>query len=179
MSTEFRHRSGVEHRAKEILTQHGLYSVPVDPVLLANSLGVTVNNAKFSDDTWAALIAKRDHTTRIFVEQSDPPYRKRFSIAHELGHHFLHLLEDGEIVDKRADMFREKEPSVESMSPEQLREIQANWFAAALLMPEDLVRAEWHKYPNMTRMAERFNVSEEAMGYRIDTLNLWISNDEA
>ena len=103
-------RSEIEQQAKEVLSQHGLYSLPVDPVRLANRIGVKVNNAKFADDAWAALIARRNRTTRIFVEQSDPPYRKRFSIAHELGHHFLHLLDDGEIVDKRTDMFREREP---------------------------------------------------------------------
>ena len=172
-------RSEVEQQAKEILKQHGLYSVPVDPVLLANRLGVTVNNAKFSDDALAALIAKRGRTTRIFVEQSDPPYRKRFSIAHELAHHFLHLLEDGEIVDKRTDMFRERESAVGSESEERMREVQANWFAAALLMPEELVRVEWDDNPSMKRMAELFNVSEEAMGYRLDILSLWISENES
>ena len=152
--------------------QHGLFSVPVDPVILANLLGVTVNNAKFSDDSWAALIARRDRTTRIFVEQSDPPYRKRFSIAHELGHHFLHMPEDGEIVDRHADMFREREPAAALVSEDRIREIQANWFAAALLMPAELVRAEWEKDPSVKRMAMQFNVSEEAMGYRIDSLDL-------
>ena len=171
-------RPELESRAKEVLTQHGLYSVPIDPVLLANRIGVTVYNAKFAADKWAGLISKRDHATRIFVEQSDPPYRKRFSIAHELGHHFLHLVEDGEIVDRRADMFREREVSVESMSEERLQEIQANWFAAALLMPEDLVRMEWQTRPDIRHMAELFNVSEEAMGYRLDALNLWNSDYE-
>ena len=166
-------RSEIEHRAQQVLLQHGLYSLPIDPVHLANKLGVTVNNAKFADDSLAALIAKRGHTTRIFVEQSDPPYRKRFSIAHELGHHFLHLVEDGEIIDKRTDMFREKEPSGGPISEERLREIQANWFAAALLMPAELVRIEWDKHLSMSDMAKTFNVSEEAMGYRLDTLNLW------
>ena len=166
-------RSEIEQRAKEVLSQHGLYSLPVDPVRLANKIGVKVNNAKFADDAWAALIAKRNHVARIFVEQSDPPYRKRFSIAHELGHHFLHLPEEGQIVDKRADMFREREPAVGPISEDRIREIQANWFAAALLMPADLVRAEWNKNPSMKHMARLFNVSEEAMGYRLDTLDLW------
>ena len=166
-------RPEIESQAKEILLQHGIYSLPIDPVRLANLIGISVNNAKFADDSWAAMLAKRGEVTRIFVEQSDPPYRKRFSIAHELGHHFLHLREEGEIVDKRVDMFREREPLDGQISDERVREIHANWFAAALLMPEDLVRTEWANGPHLSRMAKVFNVSEEAMGYRLDSLNLW------
>lgn len=171
-------RTEVELRAMEVLRQHGLYSLPIDPVQLANRLGVTVNNAKFADDSLAGLIAKRGGHTRILVEQADPPYRKRFSIAHELGHHFLHLLEDGEIVDKRADMFREKEPVGGHISSERMREIQANWFAAALLMPAEFVREEWARNPSIAHMARVFNVSEEAMGYRVDALDLWVPANE-
>ncbi len=172
MQQENRH--DIEQMAKDILSQHGLYSLPIDPVELANKLEITVNNAKFADDSWAAMVAKRGESTRIFVEQSDPPYRKRFSIAHELGHHFLHLLEDGEIVDKRVDMFRERQPLDGPISNERIREIHANWFAAALLMPEELVRTEWTNNPNMAQLARTFNVSEEAMGYRLDSLDLGI-----
>lgn len=171
---ERRSRSAVELHAKGILSQHGLYSLPIDPVLLANRLGITVSNAKFSDDSCAALIAKRGHTTRIFIEQSDPPYRKRFSIAHEIGHHFLHLETDGEIVDSHTDMFRDKEPVGGPISELRLREIQANWFAASLLMPEGFVRSEWAKNSNVSHLAKVFNVSEEAMGYRLDALDLGI-----
>lgn len=171
-------RAEVELRAMKVLRQHGLYSLPIDPVQLANKLGVTVNNAKFADDSLAGLIARRGDHTRILVEQADPPYRKRFSIAHELGHHFLHLLEDGEIVDKRADMFREKEPVGGHLSSERMREIQANWFAAALLMPAEFVREEWARNPSIAHMARVFNVSEEAMGYRVDALDLWVPANE-
>jgi Zn-dependent peptidase ImmA (M78 family) len=169
----YRRRAEVERQAVDVLRQHGLYSLPIDPVLLANKLGIKVNNAKFADESIASLIAKRGTISRILVEQSDLPYRKRFSIAHELGHHFLHLHADGEIVSKRADMFRQREPTDEPISADRRREIEANWFAAALLMPAELVRAEWMKKPSITHMAHAFNVSEEAMGYRVDTLDLW------
>ena len=135
-------RSQIEQRAKEILIQHGLYSVPVDPVDLAGKLGFTVHNAKFADDSLSGLIAKRGDHAQILVEKSDPPYRKRFSIAHELGHHFLHLLNDGQIIDRRVDMFREKQPSVAAPFSQRNREVEANWFAAALLMPEDLNQSQ-------------------------------------
>ena len=165
-------RTKIELQTREILLQHGLYSLPIDPVRLANRMGISVNNAKFTDDSRAALIAKRGQTTRVFVEQSDPPYRKRFSIAHEIGHHFLHLLSDGEIVDSHSDMFREKEPTVGHTSELRLREIEANWFAASLLMPEELVKIEWEKNPSVPQLAKTFNVSREAMGYRLDDLDL-------
>ena len=165
-------RETVELQAKEILLHHGLYSLPVDPVRLANRLGISVNNAKFADSSQAALIAKLGESTRIFVEQADPPYRKRFSIAHELGHHFLHLLNDGKIVDSHSDMFREKEPTTGKISDHRNREIEANWFAASLLMPEELVREEWERNLNILQMAKIFNVSREAMGYRLDDLDL-------
>ena len=165
-------RSQIERRAKDILVQHGLYAVPVDPVDLASKLGIGVYNAKFADDSLAGLISKRENRVQILVEQSDPPYRKRFSIAHELGHHFLHLPNGGEIVDKRVDMFREKQPTAGIRSEQRNREIEANWFAAALLMPEDLVREHWAENPSVIVLARMFNVSEEAMGYRIDALDL-------
>ena len=155
-------RTSIELQAKEILFQHGLYSLPIDPVRLANRLGISVNNAKFADDSRASMIAKRGESIRVFVEQSDPPYRKRFSIAHELGHHFLHLLSDGEIVDSHSDMFREKEPTSGYMSKRRLQEVEANWFAASLLMPEELVKTEWEKNLSVPQLAKIFNVSREA-----------------
>ena len=60
-----------------------------------------------------------------------------------------------------------------------IREIQANWFAAELLMPAELVRAEWNRKPSMKHLTALFNVSEEAMGYRIDSLDLWVSTNES
>jgi Zn-dependent peptidase ImmA (M78 family) len=109
----------------------------------------------------------------LLVNHSDPPYRKRFTIAHELGHHFLHLLEDGEFVDGEADLFRQPHDSEETeITPKRRQEIQANMFAAALLMPEDAVRSEWQEMQSIGELARRFNVSETAMGIRLDQLGL-------
>ncbi len=59
-----------------------------------------------------------------------------------------------------------------TVTPKRRREIQANMFAAALLMPEDMVREEWNKLKSVEEMSRRFNVSETAMGIRIDQLGL-------
>src|SRR3954447_5823080 len=158
--TQFLPRDEIEKRANEILRQHGLETVPVDPVVLANRLGIKVFNAKFSDDSLVGMIAKRGADVTLLVNQSDPPARKRFTIAHELGHHFLHLMEDGEFVDGEANLFRQGVPEDDAskMSPERRREIQANMFAAALLMPEDQVRQEWKRHQSIEALARKFNV---------------------
>ena len=163
----------IEQKAKEILNQHGLYSLPIDPVVLANKFDITVHNAEFVDDSWAASISKRGSSTSIFVEQSDTLPRKRFSVAHELGHYFLHHLpENGEFADKQADMFRERTPSENTSNEDRYREIEANRFAAALLMPAELVRKQWEKKQNVSWMAKTFKVSNEAMGYRLEALHI-------
>ena len=162
----------IEHKAKEILTQHGLYSLPIDPVVLANKFDITVHNAEFVDDSWAASISKRGSSTSIFVEQSDALSRKRFSVAHELGHYFLHLPENGEFADKQADMFRGRSSNRSVSNEERYREVDANRFAAALLMPSELVRKQWEEEPNVSRMAKTFKVSKEAMGYRLEALHI-------
>src|SRR4051812_13763467 len=166
-------REDIEKRANEVLRQHGLETIPVDPVVLANQLGIKVFNAKFSDDSLVGMIAKRGADITLLVNQSDPPARKRFTIAHELGHHFLHLQEDGEFVDGEANLFRQEVPEDEDkLSPDRRREIQANMFAAALLMPEEEVRQAWKLHQSIEVLARKFNVSETAMYYRINQLGL-------
>ena len=165
-------KSSIEAIATDTLHQHGLHSIPVDPVALANRLGIKVNNAKFSEPSLAALLSKRGSNVWILLDESGHPHRKRFSIAHELGHHFLHLHTDGEMIDHNADLFRVNEYDSEDMTQERVKEIQANQFAAALLMPEILVRQAWQKRRSISELARLFQVSEEAMGYRIASLGL-------
>lgn len=53
-------------------------------------------------------------------------------------------------------------------------ERQADKFAAELLMPENLLRQEYAKMiiPVSDSLAEKFNVSKQAMKYRLDSLEL-------
>lgn len=168
----YRSREEIERHAADVRRQHGLTSIPTNPVILANRLGIKVHNAKFSDDNLVGMIAKRGSDITLLVNQSDPPYRKRFTIAHELGHHFLHLMKDGEFVDKEANLFRQPREDEEDVPAGQRMEIQANLFAAALLMPGDEVTAEWGRTQSVSEMARRFNVSEAAMGIRLNQLGL-------
>ncbi len=62
--------------------------------------------------------------------------RQRFTIAHELGHFFLHRASSTVFVDAAPIFFRDESSSNGS----QREEIEANAFAAELLMPEDAIR---------------------------------------
>ena len=59
-----------------------------------------------------------------------------------------------------------------TMTPERRREIEANLFAASLLMPEDEMRRHWQERRLIEETAKIFNVSEEMLGCRVDALGL-------
>ena len=95
-------------------------------------------------------------------EAQESPGRRRFTIAHELGHWVCQCLEGrGAPVYCRA----------EDVSPDADRtlEREANVFAAELLMPEPAVRAEFSRGGDV---ASRFGVSGEAMHWRLYSFGL-------
>lgn len=102
----------------------------------------------------------------IFIEESHHFNRKRFTLAHELGHYFLHnevIKTDGIYIDnKESLMFRGLVYSEE--------EHEANMFAAEYLMPENEVRKLYNKYWVTEILANHFKVSLLAMAYRIDNI---------
>ena len=166
--TEMLTRKEIESRAQEVLQQAGATAtLPIDPITLANAAGVKVHNAEFSQGNLSGMITRQGNDTIILVKESEPGNRKRFTIAHELGHHFLHLAStDGSFVDNTINLFREQFHD-HARDADRARETEANRFAAALLMPESLMRREFAQNPDIDYLAWRFGVSEQAMGYRI------------
>ncbi|MBK6722955.1 MAG: ImmA/IrrE family metallo-endopeptidase [Acidobacteria bacterium] len=112
--------------------------LPIDVRGVAKKLGLTVKDAVLDDDVSGLLVSKQgDDTTHIFVNGNDRPVRKRFTIAHEIGHFVLgHEFEaSGVHVDRGMHVI----PRRAKLSKAEPKEVEANQFAAALLMPSDLV----------------------------------------
>jgi hypothetical protein len=90
------------------------------------------------------------------------PARRRFTIAHELGHWCMHragrerLFCRASAVDPPEE--RPERPVVER---------EADAFAAALLMPAQLMQREYKHDREFERLCERFEVSGSAMGRRL------------
>ena len=106
----------------------------------------------------------------IFVEKTMITTRKRFTIAHELGHFFLHIKDQEKprtlIADYSSEvMFRTS--NIQRSAERQQLEIEANFFAAELLMPEDKVKEIYQIVKNTEKVADFFWVSNQAMQFRL------------
>ena len=69
-------------------------------------------------------------------------------------------------------LYRRGEVKISSRE-DRKREIQANMFAAALLMPREVLEALVPRQPSIKNLARSFGVSEIAMTYRINELDVW------
>jgi len=161
----------IESRAEAILRTHGLTQAPIDPVVVAKNLGIQVFSADFNDDddTCGSIEMPPDGPARLYFNRRHPTTRQRFTVAHEIGHGMFHR-DHGQFVDSELNLFRVGDDS--SATPEKRRmEIQANKFAAALLMPRSLVSEARKVTKDIRRLAELFGVSREAMGFRLASLD--------
>jgi hypothetical protein len=151
---------------------YGLGAPPVDVAELAGSLCCL--RIRVGDDLRALVHAAPDlhvsgvllpATCEIWVRRDESLTRRRFTIAHEIGHHFLHS--DGATVLCRAADVDQSEDAA------RLKERQANRFAAELLMPEPVVRERVERDgPDVEELARIFDVSPIAMAYRLVNLDI-------
>ena len=142
-------------------------NLPIQPIVLAESQGISVQEVVFRSNDVSGAISKRNGGVSIVINTLDAPNRRRFTVAHELGHYYLHLGantigDPTERVDYHRTLYREN-----SHSPE---EEEANRFAAALLMPIPILRQALRSVSSIEELAASFGVSNEAMSIRLKTL---------
>jgi len=163
-----------EEAARQLLEEASVTGPPVDVDALARIVGAEVRRRPNSPDI-SGLLYRQGEDLIIGVNADDSPARQRFTIAHEIGHLKLH--QSGFFVDRAYRAWRDDLPS----DPNEER--QANWFAAELLMPESMITTVARTVVDQRSMgddaligalAERFNVSRQAMGFRL--LNLGVVN---
>lgn len=160
----------IETLAEHVLINQGSYKIPVNPLTIAKYHGIDVINAEFYENNISGMVTKENDEITIFINDLDPPNRKKFTIAHELGHVFLHLRDtDGDFIDHDVNLYRRNNTD---HIEKQFLEAEANKFAAALLMPRRFVSEEWEQTFSVDEMAEKFGVSASSMGFRLQNLGL-------
>ena len=155
-----------EAEAQELLhTVWGGPRLPVDPIYIAQRLGVQTFKAGLDRGISGMLVKRPGQDPVIYLNSSDSISRQRFTCAHELGHYVKRIAageEDWEHIDHRDAL---------SASGTDQDEIFANRFAASLLMPRDEVKRLKRQY-GPAALAYEFGVSEDAMSFRLANLNL-------
>ena len=159
--------------AQALLEQHAIKAVPVPVERIAKSLGIRVEYAPL-DDELSGLAHIRDDVPIIGINALHAPNRQRFTLAHELGHVRLHHRELERAVHVDRGSLRRDALSAEGVDT---IEIEANAFAAELLMPTRLLISALERHPvdleddrAVAALAKRFRVSDAAMRYRLNSL---------
>lgn len=136
---------------------------------IAKGLRVDVVRRPLPGDT-SGLLIRREGRNICVINAEHHPNRQRFTLAHELGHFLLHPPQES------YDLLARDGRSSEGIHT---TEVEANAFAAELLIPEELLRQEvssildiFSDDGTIGELAQRFQVSQAAMTHRLTNLRL-------
>lgn len=162
--------SRADAAARELLQQFDYRDLPVDPAKIAAELGAVVIYQNVAPDVHGLLL-RRDGQVVIGLNEQRPPFARRTTLAHLVGH--LHLHRKRELI---LDVTSRLQYGAAPSMPLDREETEANRFAFALLAPEEAVRrvaAEESSAADLVGVvAERFELSRTAASHRVLTLGL-------
>ncbi len=136
---------------------------PVSVLDIAGDFGLRVFRGEWTNGASGCIRRDRKRGGKsgfaIFTNKDHGRARRRFTIAHEIGHFVLHRNKiDREVIDDR--LYRSRLDGD--------LEVQANDFAAFVLMPWDLIVREMKRgRDTVEELAQAFEVSKSAMAVRL------------
>ncbi len=116
-----------------------IYTLDVHKVSLSQSISGLLVVCREVDQEYATIGFNENH----------PWCRRRFTIAHEIGHLLMGHTCNKNLFDKLHN------------------ETEANTFAAELLMPKQFLKNDFKKTPNIPDLAKVYLVSQESLGIKI------------
>lgn len=163
-----------ENEAIRLLKKYQIQEPPVDVYALSEQEGISLMSRDLEEDVSGLLVIKGNRAA-IGFNQRHHLNRQRFTVAHELGHYFLHRNTSNLFIDKTLTFYRDEASSEGSY----LQEIQANSFAAELLMPRAFLtdyfkvhRIDLHDSNAIQELASLYRVSEQALSIRLSNLGI-------
>lgn len=158
-----------KNSAQEVLRENYITHPPVPVMELVKNYGYNVLEVEL-DNNIAGLVNPSQHV--IYVNIHDSPNRKAFTVAHELGHIKLHtseLKEDPNLGILYRRPLGKKDSNI--------KEQEANCFAANLLVPKEMFEDVMKKYGNVLPenngvdiLSTIFGVSRDVIGFRMHDL---------
>lgn len=154
----------------QIVQKHAAV-LPVNVQAIIEELGIVYLEEPM-DPASSGRIDYNDPFCTITINSLEGPQRRRFTAAHELGHYLLHRdLMDGKGHLDRLYSEGGRDNPYAPLSPE--HEVQANQFAASLLMPEKILRSRYDRAnDNVRELADLCAVSPMAMRIRLKNIGI-------
>lgn len=147
--------------ARKLIKDLEVTAPPIPVEEAAKMAGLLVIPYDFPEEISAVLVSGKSEGKELLaigVNQNHHEVRRRFSIAHELGHYILSH-DDNLFLDFT-------DPALDHLShseAEQVFEQEANEFAAELLMPLEMIKRDYQQNPDPKALAKLYNVSEQAL----------------
>jgi Zn-dependent peptidase ImmA (M78 family) len=162
--------SRIQREVEALLSKYHVDWPPVDIARLAESEGAAISYERLEDDLSGFFVPGRTRFV-IGVNKWHPDTRQRFTIAHELGHYLLHDFDDVHV-----DHLFKFRSSISAKAID-IEEIEANTFAAWILIPERMLSQDikdsgidLQDDRRIQELATRYAASQQSMSFRI--LNL-------
>jgi len=150
-----------------------LKNIPVNVEGIIRLHGIGLNkNANLADGLSGEIRKIGEEDYQISTQSNEHYYRKRFTMAHELGHFLLHKDKIGNGVNDTPAYRTSEKDDLFNTNITQENETEANAFAAALLMPKGAIEYYVGEKKSLKEMSTIFQVSERALEIRIKNLDL-------
>lgn len=163
----------IEELTLDILKRNDLLKIPADISVIAKSNNIDVFISKFDERILGAIrYNKEKDKFQIVLNSTLNLQQRRFTLAHELGHYFLHedILKSTDI---HVDILYK---TTDDKEIEKGQEKEAEYFAGALLMNRILLEKTYEKVTDIKELSELFEVSESDMTLRLSLLGIiWIT----
>ncbi|MGL5899650.1 MAG: ImmA/IrrE family metallo-endopeptidase [Lactobacillaceae bacterium] len=155
----------------------------IDVQAIAEACGITVKFDTVEHSGWSINSDEDENQKEIIINKLEPEYRQRFTLGHEVGHIVL---------GHKGKSYRTNDMTKYSDTLDRMHEVAANSFSAELIMPKKLVwqvllevvdELNYSRTQNfddqdieklIQHSAEKLNVSEQALGYRIKNLKVFV-----
>lgn len=157
-------------QANLLIKKNGYQEPPIIMSDVVASLGLSVYSiplVAYMGSSYSDVAGFIDFSNkRIIVNDEDTIQRQNFTIAHEMGHYVLHQDPNQSNNESANVLYRSKMLNDENDPKEK----EANYFAACLLVPLDMLR-KYQQTP-VDLLATFFGVSQAVITYRLKTLGI-------
>lgn len=185
MSIKDKRKKFIIEKVNELIRLNSIIDAPVNLNKITNYLQIEVLTKQSEDELSGFLFRDFANNQNIIgINQNHPLNRKRFTLAHEIGHFVLHNHE-GFHFDSKNESYLIKLRKTNFDPTNEIEEQEANFFAAELLMPKEFLENDIAKFKdadllfddNIPRLAKKYKVSVRSLTFRLANLGKIDLND--